>query len=201
MKHGYEKRNDNEVISKYTNTHDSKIIIKYIDGSTEERTFNDPIEEKRLLSELQNIMLEQASERDKELYNSKIMNHDKEKSLNNTMLSAIFTFLLLGLYTSQIRKDLPSNMILLGITAAVGITIIVNGREYVILDKTDKEVQKYHLYLENLQYLDKLSVEDLTIKGTVLNINTLDDVSIGDLIKLIKKAKSTSSNTFTKAGI
>ena len=176
MNFGYPGKEDKDIIGHY-NHEDNKLIINYLDGTQQEITYSKDTEKKLLT-----LMLEQAKERQNCItINTK--EEERELSFKNACLSVIYTSLMAGLYITQVSKNTPANMIMLGLSCAIGVTIIINGKEYFIKIKEANEIKKYEYYLNEIEpNLTSVEESKQVINGKKVNINNIDKFSMQDLI-------------------
>ena len=179
MKFGYDKEKLNELINNYKTT-DNKIIITFLDGSVEERPLT-KVDEELIIYE----MLRQAKFRSESNIRLDII--EKRKVIITNILSMITTtFLNITVVysnTTDLLKFISS--ILAGIS---GLNIVFNGIRYYLLNEKLYELEKYDIYLsmyEDLErYKDKFDVYKGVDNVENLNINTIDDYTLGAVRKI-----------------
>lgn len=179
MKFGYDKEKLNELINNYKTT-DNKIIITFLDGSVEERPLT-KVDEELIIYE----MLRQAKFRSESNIRLDII--EKRKVFITNILSMITTtFLNITVVysnTTDLLKFISS--ILAGIS---GLNIVFNGIRYYLLNEKLYELEKYDIYLsmyEDLErYKDKFDVYKGVDNVEDLNINTIDDYTLGAVRKI-----------------
>lgn len=183
MNFGYIGKPKHETIKNYEKFED-KIIINFLDGSSQEILLKDGTEE-----EILNKMLVQAKERDMSLTVKEIIDkrrHYLLQEICNILLGFSST---LRLITSKMTENNLS-FTLNSITASgFCILAIINGVEFKIYNDELKELKKYAIYLDLLNKLEQsnqLNINSLLkIDGKYVNINTLDNYSLKEIRELI----------------
>lgn len=191
MKHGYEGAEAGELIQNYKTSND-KIIITFLDGTNYEMPLTEENE-----ANLLNQMLEQAEERNKELsiYDLK---QERTKALIWTMTQVGYTALsILGASIADSKGMRVFASIVSGITA---LTVVMKGLDYIFKNDEIKELEKYDIYLQIRTRLENADDSNLfngiRKQETPLNINTLDNYSLNDIIKIrdnLKRSEKYSS--------
>lgn len=191
MKHGYEGAEAGELIQNYKTSND-KIIITFLDGTNYEMPLTEENE-----ANLLNQMLEQAEERNKELsiYDLK---QKRTKALIWTMTQVGYTALsILGASIADSKGMRVFASIVSGITA---LTVVMKGLDYRFKNDEIKELEKYDIYLQIRTRLENADDSNLfngiRKQETPLNINTLDNYSLNDIIKIrdnLKRSEKYSS--------
>ena len=179
MKFGYDKEKLNELINNYKTT-DNKIIITFLDGSVEERPLT-KVDEELIIYE----MLRQAKFRSESNIRLDII--EKRKVIITNILSMITTTFLNITVVYSNTTDLLK--FIASILASIsGLNIAVNGICYYLLNEKLYELEKYDIYLsmyEDLErYKDKFDVYKGVDNVENLNINTIDDYTLGAVRKI-----------------
>ena len=197
MKHGYEGAESGELIQNYKTSND-KIIITYLDGTN----YEIPLTEENEI-DLLNQMLEQAEERSKKssIYDLK---QNRKKALILTMTQVGVTALnILNASTADSKGMRVFASIFGGITA---LTVVLNGLDYKFENDEIKELEKYDIYLQIRARLENIN-DPILFNGirkqeAPLNINTLDNYSLNDIIKIRDNLKRSEkySSYFDKDG-
>ena len=197
MKHGYKGAESGELIQNYKTSND-KIIITFLDGTN----YEIPLTEENEI-DLLNQMLEQAEERSKKssIYDLK---QKRKKALIWTMTQVGFTILnIVNASTTDSKGMRVFAGILGGITA---FTVVINGLDYKFKNDEIKELEKYDIYLQIRARLENINDPNLfngiRKQETPLNINTLDNYSLNDIIKIRDNLKRSEkySSYFDKDG-
>ena len=162
--------------------------VNYLDGTSKSFYTND----KEHLKELEKIMIEQAFDRDEEMYKSK-----KDEAFCNTAMSivTIISYSCLNIITP---KDLKTIFVILtAFIATANVNMTVHSKKQL------KELKKYRLFLEMYKDLEKIENKDITkileldpYYRKNLNITTLDDFKLRE-VKMIKKELKRRSNNKT----
>ena len=197
MKHGYEGAESGELIQNYKTSND-KIIITFLDGANYEM----PLTEENEI-DLLNQMLEQAEERSKKssIYDLK---QKRKKALILAMMHVVGTASnILSPSIVDSKGIIVSASILCCITA---LGVVYNGSYYKFKNDEIKELEKYDIYLQIRARLENINDPNLfngiRKQEAPLNINTLDNYSLNDIIKIRDNLKRSEkySSYFDKDG-
>lgn len=177
-----------ETIKDYKITN-GNIIVKYLDGSVKNLPYT--AENEKLIV---NKMLQQASYRESELYQTYMAN--KSDNSSNMLLPLVFGtgfISLLSLYVSQLYE--------LGFIPLICATVAGYNYSKSIRDENE-DIEKYHIYLEMKETIEKILSSELNA-GTNnllsnLNINTIDKFSLSDLKRISKDLKAIDREFLTK---
>lgn len=202
MKYGYDGVEEKELIYNYT-INDNKIIITYLDGSSEEIPLTRENEK-----ELLNKMIEQAIERN----NSSALSLAKRER-NWNCFQGILTALMMcangGIVS--LSDDIVANTFCGIACISAGLCTIGYGMSYKFSKDEVEELKKYDIYLSIRKRLEASA--ELVFKGVkmqeALTINTLDNYSLKDIKKIRKNLEiirycpefsndSSKSHTLTK---
>ena len=188
MKHGYEGAESGELIQNYKTSND-KIIITFLDGTN----YEIPLTEENEIDLLNQIK--------SSIYDLK---QKRKKALIWTMTQVGFTILnIVNASTTDSKGMRVFASILGGITA---FNVVIKGLDYKFKNDEIKELEKYEIYLQIRARLENINDPNLfngiRKQETPLNINTLDNYSLNDIIKIRDNLKRSEkySSYFDKDG-
>ena len=160
------------------------IVVTYLDDNV--KTLPYTAENEKLVVDK---MLQQASYRESELYQA-YMSCRTKKDINglSTLVQSTGFVSLLTLYTSPMYA-------FTFIPVLIAILSVFNSSKKT--DDESRDIEKYHLYLEMKEKLEKILSSELK-SGTNnalsnLNINTIDKFSLRDLKRISKELKAMDS--------
>ena len=173
MKHGYDGAELGELIQNYKTSND-KIIITFLDGSN----YEIPLTEEKEM-DLLNQMLEQAEERSMKssIYDLK---QKRKEPLVWAMVHVGFALLnIVGASISDSQGMRVFGSLLCG--GVIALSVVTNGLDYKFKSDEIKELEKYDIYLQNIN--DPNLFNGIKEQEAPLNINTLDGYSLNDIKK------------------
>lgn len=185
MKYGYDGVSNDQLIKNYKIS-DNKIVITFLDNSNYEIALTKENE-----NNLLNTMLEQAQDRDQSsiLINLQMK---KKKHLIIAIVDAVctlFNAININTYSDSYAKIWYEFLFCMTLLCT-----IVNSAIYKDYDQIISELKKYNIYLSIREELEKNINEPNLFNGVKnqqegLNINTLDNYSLNDLIVIQKNLK------------
>lgn len=186
MKYEYDGMDASDIIDNYKKK-TSKIVITFLDGSTKTVPLNNKQEEK-----IKNMMLKQATDRN----NNSSLNTSKSGIKLNTLTYAYFvTFpiiftLCLAFNPSYDSSKTIYNTLIAFVIGISSIGIYLSDNEIKLSNEEVNDIKKYSIYLANRKKIednkDNPSLyKNVKNKGT-LDINTLDNYTLSDMLKIEK---------------
>lgn len=180
MKYGYENISGEKLIQHYEISN-NKIIIKYLDGTIDEMLFTKENE-----SNLLKIMFEQAKSRSKSAA--------LKKAISEKLFMASWTvrfggFTMLSLLLAIVSSSHDAELYACIVSCFTGIPSIFCGARYASKNSEIKELEKYDIYLSIKDRLERNISRpslfyEVNNKQDVLNINTLDNYSLKDILTI-----------------
>ena len=188
MKYEYDGKEKKDIVENYEENN-NKIVINYLDGSTQTIQLT-----KENLEHIKGILLKQAEER---------RNTDGEKILADGLLyrGAQLGVSVMGLVTSILfsasTQFSAERIFFAGVSAICAINIIFTGQKICIEQKEIDDIRKYNIYLNNKEdfdeYKDRLELYENVEYKKPIDINTIDEYSYEDLEQMRDNIKGIKS--------